>query len=79
MKAKDSQQRRILKYLRSHKFITRMDAYEKLGITELPKRISEMRRLGYPITDEWLIVENRYGEKTRVKAYSMQEEEGEQP
>ena len=78
MKAKDGQQKRILKYLSNHKFITRLDAYDNLGITELPKRISELRRLGYPIEDEWMEVLDRYGEKKRVKAYSLEEEEGEE-
>lgn len=71
---KDSQQKRILKYLKTHKAITRLDSFNKLGITELPKRISELRRLGYPISDEWKEVKNRYGEKTRVKAYSLEDE-----
>lgn len=75
MKAKDNQNKRILDYLKRYKTITRWDAFLILGITELPKRISELRRLGYPIGDEWREVWNRYGEKTRVKAYSLEEEE----
>lgn len=66
---KDNQQKRILKHLDRHFSITRMEAYDKLGITELPKRISELRQAGYKIGDQWLEVVNRYGEKTRVKEY----------
>lgn len=66
---KVNQQKRVLKYMDEHHSITRMEAYERLGITELPKRISELRRSGYNIADQWINVQNRYGEKTRVKAY----------
>lgn len=66
---KDNQSKRVWEYISSGKPITRLEAYEKLGIFELPKRISELRQAGYPIGDTWLKVTNRYGEKTRVKAY----------
>lgn len=74
MKAKDNQNKRILDYLKRYKTITRWDAFLILGITELPKRIGELRSKGYKIGDEWTVVWNRYGEKTRVKAYSLDEE-----
>lgn len=66
---KDNQSKRVWAYISSGKPITRLEAYEKLGIFELPKRISELRQAGYPIGDTWLKVTNRYGEMTRVKAY----------
>lgn len=66
---KTNQQTRIRDYINNHGFITRIQAYNDLGITELPKRISEMRQAGEPIGDEWVEVKNRYDEKTRVKAY----------
>lgn len=66
---KVNQQKRVLEYIEKHRSITRMEAYERLGITELPKRISELRRSGYNIADQWVDVKNRYGEKTRVKQY----------
>lgn len=66
---KDNQQKRILKYIGSRGSITRIQAYNELGITELPKRVSELKQKGVPIGDEWVEVQNRYGEKTRVKAY----------
>ena len=74
MKKTNSQQKRILKYLSNHNSITRLEAWEALGISELPKRISELRQIGYPIDDEWREVVNRYGERTRVKAYSIAKE-----
>lgn len=75
MRATDSQQKRVIKFIDSHGSITRLQAYNKLGITELPKRVSELRRLGFPIGDTWVEVLNRYGEKTRVKSYFNQGEE----
>lgn len=67
---KTNQHMRILDYCSRHKSITRLEAVTNLGITELPKRISEMRRLGYVFDKEWIEVKNRYGEKTRVKRYT---------
>ncbi|MBQ1296504.1 MAG: helix-turn-helix domain-containing protein [Clostridiales bacterium] len=75
MKKINSQQNRILDYLTKHESITRLEAWNALGISELPKRISELRQIGYVIEDEWKEVTNRYGERTRVKAYSLPEEE----
>ena len=66
---KMNQNLRVWNYLDSGKGITRLEAYSKLGIFELPKRISELRQQGYPIGDTWIHVTNRYGEKTRVKLY----------
>lgn len=66
---KENQQKRILKFMDNRGSITRIQAYDHLGITELPKRISELRHAGEPIGDEWVEVQNRYGERTRVKAY----------
>ena len=68
---KDNQRKRVLDFMNNHGSITRLQAYDSLGITELPKRISEMKKAGIPIGDEWVEVVNRYGEKTRVKAYFM--------
>ena len=75
---KDNQSKRVWDYIDSGKAITRLEAYEKLGIFELPKRISELRQAGYPIGDTWIRVINRYGEKTRVKAYFKIDEENEE-
>ena len=65
----DNQQKRVVKFIDDHGSITRFQAYDRLGITELPKRISELRQRGLPIADDWLEVVNRYGDKTRVKVY----------
>ena len=40
---------RIVEYLDTHESITSLEAAIHLGIMDLPKRISEMVRLGYPI------------------------------
>jgi hypothetical protein len=37
----------------------------------LASRISDLRRQGYNITSESVEVKNRYGEKCRIKRYSM--------
>lgn len=71
----DNQQKRVIKFIDKHGSITRLQAYDRLGITELPKRISELRQRGFPIGDDWLEVVNRYNEKTRVKVYFNQGDE----
>lgn len=69
-----TQNQRILDYLDSHGSITQLDASRELGIMRLASRISDLRRKGYHIDSKMDIVTNRYGEKCRVKRYSMRKE-----
>lgn len=64
-----SQKNDVWTWLESGRSITRKEAWDVLGISELPKRISELRQEGKPILDEWVDVPTRRGKKTRVKAY----------
>lgn len=68
---KPTQNERILKYINDFGSITQLDALRDLGVMRLASRISDLRRLGYPIvsTSEW--VKNRNEEKCRIKRYSM--------
>lgn len=51
--------------------ITQLEAMKDLGVMRLASRISDLRRLGYPITSEVDTVKNRFGEKVHIKRYKM--------
>ena len=71
---KPTQNERILQYMNDFGSITQMDALQDLGVMRLASRISDLRRLGYPIISKVEAVKNRYGEMCRIKRYSMKEE-----
>ena len=71
---KPTQNERILQYMADFGSITQMDALQDLGVMRLASRISDLRRLGYPIISKVETVKNRYGEKCYIKRYSMKEE-----
>ena len=60
---------RILAYMKEHGGITSLDASRDLGCMRLGARIFELKERGYDIRGEFVDVENRYGEKCRVKRY----------
>jgi len=70
-----TQKDRILKHLKSGKSLTRLNAWDRLGVIETPARISELRLDGWPITTKMIAVKNRYGESVKVARWSMQEAE----
>lgn len=62
---------RLIDYLMEHKSITQREARDELGIERLPSRMHELRKMGYPITGKMVDVKNRYGEKCRIKRYTL--------
>ena len=62
---------RIIKYIDDFGSITSRDAINDLGVYRLASRISELKKDGYPIVSKVEPVKNRYGEKCRIKRYSM--------
>lgn len=69
-----TQCRRIVDYLKKYNSITNYLCLQELGILSPTKRISELRRMGYPIDDKQETVTNRYGEKCYVKRYYFDKE-----
>lgn len=69
---KPKQVERVLAYMDKFGGITQAEALSELGVSRLPSRISELKKAGYPITSTWVVVQNRFGEKCRVKRYSME-------
>lgn len=72
--SKPTQNQRILDYISEFGSITQLEALQDLGVMRLASRISDLKRLGYPITSKAETVKNRYGEKCRVKRYSLIDE-----
>ena len=68
-----TQNQRILDYINENGSITQLEALKELGVMRLASRISDLRRQGYGIISEIETVENRYGEKCRIKRYSLEE------
>ena len=63
---------RVLDYLKQFGSITALEALRDLGIMHLSSRITELRRMGYPVERDMIEVKNRWGEKTFVARYKME-------
>ena len=66
-----TQQDRILEYLKEGKTLTRLNAWDKLGILEAPARISELRGKGHQIHTGFKTVLHRYGEKVKIAEWRL--------
>lgn len=69
---KPTQNQRILDYIDEFGSITQIEALQDLGIMRLASRISDLKRLGYPIVSKTETVKNRFGEPCRIKRYSLE-------
>lgn len=68
----NTQKQRILDHLVRKGSITTMEAFTELNITKLTTRISELRRDGYDIVAERVIIRDDYGRvKTRFNRYRL--------
>jgi len=70
--SKPTQNQRILDYMAEVGSITQLDALRELGVMRLASRISDLRRLGYPIVSTTDTVKNRYGESCHIKRYRLE-------
>ena len=66
-----TQEEKVLDWMKRKGEITSAIAYDELGIIQLPKRIWNLKRRGYKIQTEWREGTNRYKEKVRFCAYSL--------
>lgn len=66
-----TQEERVLDWMKRKGEITSAIAYNELGIIQLPKRIWNLKRRGYKIVTKWREGKNRYGNKVRFCAYSL--------
>ena len=68
---KPTQNERIIDYMERFGSITQFEALADLGIMRLASRISDLRRLGYPIESKMVVVKNRFDEECHVKRYRL--------
>lgn len=68
-----TQNERLLDYLKKHKRIDPFSAWIKLGIYRLGARIFDLRTSGAKIRRSLEVVQNRFGEECRVAIYSLDE------
>ena len=69
---KATQAERVLQYIEDFGSITQLEALNDLGVMRLASRISDLKKLGYPIASEIEAVKNRYGENCYIKRYRLQ-------
>lgn len=71
MSQKQTQAERVLAYIEKFGSITQYEALQDLGVMRLASRISDLKKLGYPIKGEIVTVKNRFEEDCYVKRYSL--------
>lgn len=69
--SKATQADRILDYMERFGSITQYEALQDLGVMRLASRISDLKKMGYPIKGEIVTVRNRFEEDCYVKRYSL--------
>lgn len=69
--SKATQADRILDYMERFGSITQYEALQDLGVMRLASRISDLKKMGYPIKGEIITVRNRFEEDCYVKRYSL--------
>ena len=73
---KATQAERVLDYITEFGSITQLEALSDLSVMRLASRISDLKKMGYPITSQMETVKNRYGENCYIKRYSMEVQTG---
>lgn len=68
---KATQAQRVIDYIEQYGSITQLDALKELGVMRLASRISDLKRLGYPIISKTEAVKNRYNESCYIKRYYL--------
>lgn len=66
---KQTQRDKVLLWLRTHGTLTVRDAVTELNIMSVPKRVEELRRMGYQIRMDWATTESG----TRYGVYKLEE------
>ena len=60
---------RILQYIEENGSITQLEALRELGCMRLASRISDLKRMGYPVRRKMEVSKNRYGEPVHFAKY----------
>ena len=63
--------KRILEHLEKGEILTRLTAWQELGIMNPTARISELRSKGFDIKTKMVEVKNRWNEKCKVAEWKL--------
>ena len=66
-----TQNKQILEYLKTHEYITPMDAMNYFGIMRLAARISDLTRQGYVFERKTIKSHNRFGDDVQYRGYKL--------
>lgn len=75
MNKRPAQCQRVIDWLKEHSELTTLEAITELGVLRLSARISELKDDGFLFDCRWKEITNRYGEKCKIKAYSLAKED----
>jgi hypothetical protein len=67
----NTQNDRLLEYLKTHDSITQLEALNELGIFRLASRVNDLKKRGFDISGRMIFVRNRFDEEIRVKEYFL--------
>jgi|TARA_S200002703_G_scaffold159819_2_gene174911 hypothetical protein len=70
-KVKQTQFDRVLSHLEDGNTLTRLEAWQQLGIMNPTARICELRAAGYPVKTTNIKVKNRWNESCTVAQWSL--------
>lgn len=62
---------RILQYIEENGSITQLQALREFGCMRLASRMSDIKKMGYPVKVEMETAKNRYGEKIHYARYRI--------
>ena len=65
------QDKRVLMHLQNYGSITSLEALNRYGIIQLPRRVYDLRRRGWLIETKYKMVTNRYGERVRIGVFAL--------
>lgn len=74
--SRKSQAQMILDYINEYGSITPLEGMRDIGCYRLAARISDLKKLGYPIKTEIIAVKNRMGTHSNVARYSLEVTDG---
>lgn len=71
MRNEDTQNAQLIAIMETGRWITPLEAMEEIGCMRLPARISDLKKLGYEIEDDWVTHTTASGKKKRFKKYRI--------
>lgn len=69
-----TQEDRVINYIKENRTITQQHATIQLSISRLAARIYTLIKRGYPIDKKIITVKNKFGEKCHVAEYYLKED-----